>query len=201
MQVQEGALPKLPGADSPKGAREFAWNLVCEWNESDSLRKHALAVEIAMRAYARHYGEDEERWGVTGLLHDLDYEKHPDLSEHPMVGVAALQENGYPQDVCDAILGHGDHTGTPRETLMAKTLFAVDELTGFISAVALVRPSKQVADVEVKSIKKKLKDKAFARGCNREEMAQGARELGVEMDEHIALVLKAMQDEADLLGL
>lgn len=199
MQVQDGTVAALPGADAPGGAREYAWNVLREWTEGDNLRKHALAVEIAMRAYANRFGEDEERWGVTGLLHDMDYEKHPDLSEHPKVGVAALQELGYPQDVCDAILGHANLV--PRETLMAKVLYAVDELTGFITAVALVRPSKKLADVELKSIKKKWKDKAFARGCNREEMAQGAEELGVALDEHISFVLAAMQEKADLLGL
>lgn len=199
MQVQDGTVAALPGADAPGGAREYAWNVLCEWTEGDNLRKHALAVEIAMRAYANRFGEDEERWGVTGLLHDMDYEKHPDLSEHPKVGVAALQELGYPQDVCDAILGHANLV--PRETLMAKVLYAVDELTGFITAVALVRPSKKLADVELKSIKKKWKDKAFARGCNRDEMAQGAEELGVALDEHISFVLAAMQEKADLLGL
>lgn len=199
MQVQDGTVAALPGADAPGGAREYAWNVLREWTEGDNLRKHALAVEIAMRAYANRFGEDEERWGVTGLLHDMDYEKHPDLSEHPKVGVAALQELGYPQDVCDAILGHANLV--PRETLMAKVLYAVDELTGFITAVALVRPSKKLADVELKSIKKKWKDKAFARGCNRDEMAQGAEELGVALDEHISFVLAAMQEKADLLGL
>lgn len=191
----------LPGSDAPGGSREYAWRLLCEWTESESLRKHALAVETVMRAYARRYGEDEERWGITGLLHDLDYEKHPDPAEHPRVGVEALRRLGYPSDVCDAILGHAESTGVPRTSLMAKALYAVDELTGFITAVALVRPSKRVADVTVQSVKKKMKDKAFARGCNRDEMTQGAAELGVPMDEHIAFVLQAMQEASNVLGL
>lgn len=195
------ALPRLPGADTPQGAREYAWNLLCEWTQSENLRKHALAVEIAMRAYAKRYGEDEERWGITGLLHDLDYEKHPDPSEHPTVGVNALRELGYPEDVCQAILGHAEYLGVPRTTPMAKALYAVDELTGFLTAVALVRPSKRLAEVTVASVKKKLKDKAFARGCDREEMQKGAAELGVPMDEHIAFVLAALQERADVLGL
>lgn len=194
-------LPPLPGSDTPEGAREYAWKLLCEWTESDNLRKHALAVEIAMRAYARHYGEDEERWGITGLLHDLDYEKHPDAADHPTIGVQALREAGYPEDVCEAILGHADYLGVERTSRMAKVLYAVDELTGFLTAVALVRPSKQLADVTLKSVKKKLKDKAFARGCNRDEMRKGAEELGVDMDEHINFVLAAMQEKADVLGL
>ncbi|NLN28003.1 MAG: HD domain-containing protein [Firmicutes bacterium] len=152
-----------------------------------------------MRAYAKRFGEDEERWAVTGLLHDMDYEKHPDMSEHPKVGVAALRELGYPEDVLNAILGHASLV--PRDTLLAKALYAVDELTGFITAVALVRPSKKLAEVTLKSVKKKWKDKAFARGCDRDEMARGAEELGVPLDEHIAFVLAAMQEQADLLGL
>lgn len=199
MQVQDGTVRALPGADQPGGAREYAWNVLCEWTEGDNLRKHALAVEIAMRAYAKRFGEDEERWAVTGLLHDMDYEKHPDMSEHPKVGVAALRELGYPEDVLNAILGHASLV--PRDTLLAKALYAVDELTGFITAVALVRPSKKLAEVTLKSVKKKWKAKAFARGCDRDEMARGAEELGVPLDEHIAFVLAAMQEQADILGL
>lgn len=199
MQVHDGTVAALPGADTPGGAREYAWNVLCEWTESDNLRKHALAVEIAMRAYARRFGEDEERWGITGLLHDMDYEKHPDLSEHPQVGVAALRELGYPDDVLDAILGHASLV--PRETLMAKALYAVDELTGFITAVALVRPSKKIAEVKLSSVKKKWKSKGFAAGCDREEMARGAEELGIPLDEHITFVLEAMKEKASVLGL
>lgn len=181
--------------------RAAAWELLCEWTESESLRKHAQGVEAVMRAYAREMGEDEELWGVTGLLHDMDYEKYPTSSDHPYRGVEALREKGYPKEMLDAILGHASYTGVERTTGMAKTLFAVDELSGFVVAVALVRPSKKIADVNVKSVKKKLKDKSFAKGCDREEIAQGADELGIELDEHIARVISALSEIADDLGL
>ncbi len=181
--------------------RAAAWELLCEWTESESLRKHALGVEAVMRAYARDLGEDEELWGVTGLLHDMDYEKHPDPSQHPYRGVEVLRERGYPEEVLEAILGHAAYTGVTRTTPMAKALFAVDELSGFVVAVALVRPSKSIADVTVKSVKKKLRDKSFAKGCDREEIAQGADELGVALDEHIARVISALSEAADDLGL
>jgi putative nucleotidyltransferase with HDIG domain len=175
--------------------------LLHEHTKNESLRKHAYSVEAAMRSYARKFGEDEERWGITGLIHDFDYEKHPTMDEHPYVGVKILEEKGYPEDVRRAVLGHAAYTGTPRDTLMAKTLFAVDELTGLITAAALVRPMKKIADVHVTSVKKKMKDKGFARQVNRDEILQGAQELGVELDEHIDTVLNAMKEIADILEL
>lgn len=186
--------------------RDEAFAIVTEHTKNENLVKHMLAVEIAMRAYARKLGEDEEEWGVTGLLHDFDYESHPngELSpdeEHPSWGVALLRERGCPEEICEAILGHAWYTGVKRESLMAKVLFACDELTGLVTAVALVRPSKKIADVKPKSIRKKWKQKAFAAGVNREEIVQGAEELGVDLDEHIAFVLEAMQGEAERLGL
>lgn len=176
------------------------------WTASDSLRKHMLSVETAMRAYARHFGEDEERWGLAGLLHDFDYERFPNEAqaadrEHPSEGVRHLRSLGYPEDVLQAILGHATFTGVARETRMAKALFAVDELCGLITAAALVRPSKSVLDLEASSVKKRMKDKAFARGVNREDVIQGAAELGVELEPHIAFVIQAMRAQAALLGL
>ncbi|HHW10218.1 MAG TPA: HDIG domain-containing protein [Firmicutes bacterium] len=181
--------------------RQEAWALLRQYTKDEQLLKHALAVEAAMRAYAAKYGEDAERWAVTGLLHDMDYEQHPTLEEHPKVGAEILRSLHYPEDIVEAVLSHGNHLGVPRRTLMAKALYAVDELTGFVAAVALVRPSKKVADVQVSSVKKKMKDKSFAKGCNREEMLAGAAELGVPFDEHVALVIAAMSGIADELGL
>ncbi len=181
--------------------REEAWALLTEYTKSESLRKHALAVEAAMRAYARKFGEDEDAWGVVGLLHDFDYEKYPTLEDHPFRGAEILREKGYPPEMVSAILAHATHTGEPRETLMAKALFAVDELTGFITAVALVRPSKKVAEVKPKSVKKKMKDKAFARAVNREEIQEGAELLGVEFADHVDTVVEAMAGIAGELGL
>jgi putative nucleotidyltransferase with HDIG domain len=177
-----------------------------EYTSSDSLRKHMLAVEAAMRAYARRYGEDEERWGLAGLLHDFDYERYPNAehsatAEHPAEGVRMLRERGYPEDVLQAILGHAVYTGVTRETRMAKALFAVDELTGLITATALVKPSRSVHEVEAKSVRKKMKDKAFARGVSREDVLLGASELGVDLDEHIQFVIEAMRGSAEELGL
>ena len=165
-----------------------------------------LAVEAAMRAYARRYGEDEERWGLAGLMHDFDYERYPNAehsptAEHPAEGVRVLRERGYPDDVLQAILGHAVYTGVTRETRMAKALFAVDELTGLITATALVRPSRSVHEVEAKSVRKKMKDKAFARGVSREDVVLGASELEVELDEHIQFVIEAMRGSAEELGL
>ena len=181
--------------------RAEAWDLLCEFTESDSLRKHGLAVEAAMRHFARQQGEDEEKWGVVGLLHDFDYEQHPTLDEHPFVGAAILRERGWPEEIARAVLSHGDHTGVSRETPMEKTLFAVDELTGLITAVALVRPTKSVFDVEPSSVRKKMKDKAFARSVNREDIVKGAEGLGVDLNTHIGEVIRAMQSVADELGL
>ena len=179
--------------------REDAWNLMCEWTESDALRKHMLAVEAAMRAYARRFGEDEERWGVTGLLHDMDYERHPTPAEHPMVGVAELQRRGYPEDVLHAIKGHADYLDVPRDTLMSKTLYAVDELSGFIVAVALMRP-EGLEGLKAKSVRKKMKQKSFAAAVNREDIVRGAEELGVDLNEHIEFVASALRERADALG-
>lgn len=176
-----------------------------EWTESESLRKHMLSVEAAVVAYAREHGEDEELWAVAALLHDFDYERYPnpdrDETGHPYVGVEELKRRNYPLAVTDAILGHADYTGVKRESLLARVLFACDELTGLITAAVLVRPDRDIAGLTLKSIKKKLKDKAFARGVNRDDVRQGAAELGVELDEHIEFVLRAMQARASELGL
>lgn len=179
-----------------------AWDIVCEFVKSDSLRKHMLAVEYAMRAYAQHYGEDQDSWGLVGLLHDFDWEIHPSLEQHPMEGAAILRERGLSEADIRTILSHGPLAADDRVTLRDKALFAVDELTGLITAAALVRPSKNVRDVEVQSIRKKWRDKAFARGVSREDVEQGAQLLNVDLWEfHVPLVLKAMQDHAKELGL
>ena len=180
--------------------------LVHEYTASESLRKHMLSVEAAMRAYAGKFVEDEERWGATGLIHDFDYERFPNnahspTEEHPSEGVRILRAKGYPEDILQAILGHAQYTNTPRESRMAKTLFAVDELTGLITATALVRPTKSVHEVDAKSVRKKMKDKAFARGVSREDVINGAQELGVDLDEHIDFVIGAMQARSADLGL
>jgi putative nucleotidyltransferase with HDIG domain len=181
--------------------RQSAWQLLTTYTKNESLLKHALGLEAAMRAYASKFGEDEELWGVTGLLHDFDYELHPTAEEHPAWGKPILEAAGYPPEVVYAIQAHGDHTGLPRRTRLDKTLYAVDELVGFIVAVALVRPTKSIFDVEAPSVRKKMKDKAFARAVNREEIVRGAAELGVDLDEHITLVIQAMQGIANELGL
>jgi putative nucleotidyltransferase with HDIG domain len=178
-----------------------ALKLLHEYTESDSLRKHAYAVEAAMRAYAKKYGEDEEKWAITGLLHDFDYEKYPSPEEHTIVGSRILQELGYPEDVIYAIRAHANYNELKRDTLLSKALFACDELAGFVMAVAMVRPNRSLYEVEVKSVKKKLKDKAFARGVNRDDVYQGAEELGVDLDEHIAFVIDALKAVAAKLGL
>ena len=180
--------------------REESWELLCQWTESDSLRKHMLAVEAAMRAYARKFGEDEEKWGVTGLLHDMDYEKHPTPDEHPMVGVRELERRGYPEDVLHAIKGHADYLDVPRDTLMSKTLYAVDELSGFIVACALVRP-EGLEGLKAKSVRKKMKQKSFAAAVNREDIVRGAEELGVDLGEHIEFVAAALRVRSGALGL
>jgi putative nucleotidyltransferase with HDIG domain len=172
-----------------------------EYTASDSLRKHMLSVEAAMRAYAEKFGDDVERWGTTGLIHDFDYERYPNSEHsptegHPAEGVRILRELGLPEDILRAILGHATYSGVPRDTLMAKTLFAVDELSGLITATALVRPTKNLHEVEAKSVRKKMKDKAFARGVSREDVMTGAEELGVDLDMHIAFVIGAMQSVA-----
>ena len=190
----------------PIPARADALALLHEYTASDSLRKHMLAVEAAMRAYAGKWSEDADRWGLAGLMHDFDYEKWPNAShaadaEHPAEGVRLLRSRGYPEDVLQAILGHATYTGVKRETHMAKALFAVDELTGLITAAALVRPSRSVLDLEAGSVKKKMKDKAFARGVSREDVTSGAEEIGVPLDDHITFVIGAMRGVAPSLGL
>ncbi|HKH93326.1 MAG TPA: HD domain-containing protein [Gemmatimonadaceae bacterium] len=187
-------------------SREEALALVHEYTASDSLRKHMLAVEAAMRAYAERFGEDPERWGLTGLVHDFDYERFPNeahspTEEHPAEGVRILRERGWPEDILEAILSHGNYTGVPRVSRLAKTLFAVDELTGLVTATALVRPSRSVHEVDARSVRKKMKDKAFARGVNRDDVVAGAADLGVDLDEHIDFVIGAMRGAADSLGL
>ncbi len=182
--------------------RDQAWDIVCQYVKSESLRKHMLAVEVAMRSYARTFGEAETQWAIAGLLHDFDWEIHPTLDEHPQKGAAILREKGVEEDLIRTIQSHAPHTGVARDKLIDKALFACDELTGLITACVYVRPSKSILDLEVTSIKKKFKDKAFARAVNREEVIQGASELGVDLwQEHVPLVLKAMQAQADDLGL
>src|ERR671916_910827 len=182
-------------------SRAEAWELFCEWTESESLRRHVLGVEAAMRAYARKYGEDEELWAVTGILHDLDYERHPDLETgHPRIALELFEQKGYPRELIDAVAGHAERLGVPRETRMAKTLYAVDELSGFIAACALVRPTG-IEGMTPKSVKKKLKQPSFAAGVNRDEVVAGAEELGVDFDEHVAFLIAAMEERGDELGL
>lgn len=191
---------------APLPSRDDALALVNEYTASGSLRNHMLAVECAMRAYADRFGEDPERWGLAGLLHDFDYERWPNAAhaadaEHPAEGVRLLRARGYPDDVLTAILGHASYTGVARESAMARTLFAVDELTGLITATALVRPSRSVHDVDARSVRKKMKDRAFARGVSREDVIDGAAALGVDLDAHITFVIEAMRGSAGALGL
>jgi putative nucleotidyltransferase with HDIG domain len=181
--------------------RETAWSLLTEYTASESLRKHALAVEAAMRAYARRFGEDEEVWGFVGLIHDFDYERWPDRENHPYRGVEILRGLGCPEFVLRAILSHADYTGVARETRLEKALFACDEMCGFVTAAALVRPTKSVLDLEAASVRKRMKDKAFARAVSREDLVRGAEELGIPLEEHIATVIAAMRGQADALGL
>jgi len=180
--------------------RDSVWALLCEYTKSEGLRKHALAVEVCMRACARKLGEDEEKWGITGLIHDFDYEMYPNAPDHPLKGSEILKERGFPEDIRVAILGHADYTGVPRDTLMAKALFACDELAGFITACAYVRPDR-IATLEVKSVRKRMKDKAFARAVSRDDITKGAEELGVPLDEHIAFCIEAMRGASAQLGL
>lgn len=188
-------------------SRQDAWDLMTEYTSSESLRRHMMAVEAAMRAYARRYGEDEERWGITGLLHDFDYEQHPnpnavaDPDEHPLFGSRILEEQGYPDDIVYAIKTHAEYLGLPRISQMDKALFAVDELTGLITAAALVRPDRSLYSLEARSVRKKMKDKAFARGVSRDDVITGAEDLDVPLDEHIAFVIEAMRGIAPQLGL
>jgi putative nucleotidyltransferase with HDIG domain len=187
-------------------SRADALALMHEYTASDSLRKHMLTVEAVMRAYADKFGEDPERWGLAGLIHDFDYERYPNAAhsatdEHPSTGVRMLRERGWPQDILQAILGHATYCNVPRETLMARALFAVDELSGLVTATALVKPSKSVHEVEASSVKKKMKDKGFARGVNRDDVLLGVKELGVELEPHIQFVIDAMRRVAPTIGL
>jgi putative nucleotidyltransferase with HDIG domain len=181
--------------------RDDAWALLCEYTLTEPLRKHGLAVEAVMRHFARKHGEDEEVWGMTGMLHDFDYERWPTVEGHPYEGNKILTERGWPEEIRTAIMGHADYTGVPRETLMAKTLFAADELTGFVTAVALVRPNKSIFEVEPASVRKKMKDKGFARQVLREDIVNGAEQLGIELDVMIGEVIEALRANADALGL
>jgi putative nucleotidyltransferase with HDIG domain len=182
-------------------SRTAAWALVQEHVREDGLRRHMLAVECVMRAYARKLGEDEDRWGVTGLLHDFDWEIHPNVEQHPEEGCKMLEAAGWPADIVRAVRGHASYLNVPRDTQMAKALFACDELTGFIGAVVAVRPNKTIREVEVRSVRKKLKDKSFAAKVNREEVMEGAQEFGVELDDHIAFIISALTENAVALGM
>jgi putative nucleotidyltransferase with HDIG domain len=200
------ALDPLSSPAPALPSRADALALMHEYTASESLRKHMLSVEAAMRAYAERFDEDPERWGLAGLIHDFDYERYPNAAhspteEHPARGVAILRERGWPDDVLQAILGHATYCNVPRESPMARSLFAVDELTGLITATALVKPSRSVHDVDARSVKKKMKDKAFAKGVNRDDVILGAQELGVELDEHIQFVIDAMRGVAESIGL
>jgi putative nucleotidyltransferase with HDIG domain len=182
-------------------SREAAWALLTEFTQSDNLRKHALAVEAAVRGYARLWGEDEVGWGVVALLHDFDYERYPDLGNHPFRGAEIMRERGYPEWVIRAIQSHADHTGVPRESRLEHTLFACDEMCGFITAAALVRPSKSLLDLEATSVIKRMKEKAFARAVNRDDLRRGAEEIGVPLEVHVANVIGFMREQVDALGL
>ena len=181
--------------------RASAWELLTEFTQSESLRKHALAVEACVRAYARKFGADEELWGVVALIHDFDYEKYPSAEEHPYKGNEILKERGYSDEIRRAIMSHAEYTGVTRETPLEKALFACDELAGFITACALVKPGKSLAEVEAKSVRKKMKDKAFARSVSRDDIINGARDLSVDLDEHVAFCIEAMKGIATELGL
>src|SRR5208283_2387605 len=187
-------------------ARDDAWKLVCEYTASESLRKHMLAVEACVSAYARKFNNDRQLWGITALLHDFDYERWPNEAhaanqEHPAEGAKILRERGYPEEMIRAILSHADYTGVTRESALEHTLFACDELAGFLTACTYVRPSKSILDLEVSSVKKRMKDKAFARGVSREDVLKGAEELGIPLEEHITFCISAMREHADALGL
>ena len=182
-------------------ARDAAWQLLTEWTLSDSLRKHALAVEAAVRGYARKFGEDEEAWGSVALLHDLDYERYPTSADHPFRGCEELQRRGYPDWFTRAILSHADYSGIARESLLERTLYACDEMAGFVTAAALVRPTKSILDLEAASVLKRMKDKAFARAVSRDDLRRGAAELGLPLEEHVANVIAFMRNSADALGL
>ena len=182
-------------------SRAAAWQLLTEWTSGESLRKHALAVEAAVRGYARTFGEDEEAWGVVALLHDFDYERYQTPADHPFRGCEELRRRGYPEWVTRAILSHADYSGVPRETRLEKALYACDEMAGFVTAAALVRPTRSILDLEPPSVLKKIKDKAFARGVSRDDLRRGAEELGLPLEEHVRNVIAFMREQADALGL
>jgi len=182
-------------------SRDAAWALLTEWTKSESLRKHALAVEAAVRGYARKFGANEDEWGIVGLLHDFDYERYPTLDNHPFRGCEELQRRGYPEWVTRAILSHAQYSGVPRESPLEKSLFACDEMAGFVTAASLVRPSKSVLDLEASSVIKRMKDKAFAKGVSRDDLRQGAEELGLPLDEHVTNVITFLRERAEALGL
>ncbi len=186
---------------SDRHDRRAAWDLLCEFTKTDPLRKHALAVEAAMRAYARRFGGDEERWGIVGLLHDFDYEGHPNPEEHPLKGAETMRERGWPEEIAYAVMCHADYLGLERRTAMDRAIYAVDELTGLIIAVALVRPNKSIHEVDAAAVRKKMKDKGFARAVNRDDIVKGAEILGVGLDEHIAFVIEALKPVATELGI
>ena len=187
---------------SPKTlSRDAAWALLTEWTKSESLRKHALAVEAAVRGYARTFGANEDEWGIVGLLHDFDYERYPTLDDHPFRGCEELRRRGYPEWVMRAILSHAQYSGVPRESPLEKSLFACDEMAGFVTAASLVRPSKSVLDLEASSVIKRMKDKAFAKGVSRDDLRQGAEELGLPLDVHVTNVITFLRERADALGL
>ena len=182
-------------------SREKAWALLTEFTQNENLQKHALAVEAAVRGYARQFGEDDVAWGVTALLHDFDYDRYPDLADHPFKGAEILRERGYPEWLVRAVLSHADHTGVARETRLEHTLFACDEMAGFVTAAALIRPSRSLLDLEAKSVVKRMKEKAFARAVNRDDLRRGAEEIGVPLEEHVASVIAFMREQTDALGL
>ena len=182
-------------------SRDAAWALLTEFTHNENLQKHALAVEAAVRGYALHWGEDEAAWGVAALLHDFDYERYPDLADHPFKGAEILRERGYPEWLVRAVLSHADHTGVVRESRLEHTLFACDEMAGFVTAAALIRPSKSLLDLEAKSVVKRMKEKAFARAVNRDDLRRGAEEIGVPLDVHVANVNAVMREHAEALGL
>ena len=182
-------------------SRADAFVLLCEYTKSDSLQKHGLAVETAMRAYARKFSQDEDQWGITGLIHDFDYEMYPTMPDHPLKGNEILRGKGYPEEMLTAIMGHASYTNVPRESLLARALYACDELSGFVTACTLVRPNRKIAELEVSSVRKKMKDKGFARAVDRRAIVEGASELGIPLDEHIQFVIDAMKKNAVTLGL
>ena len=194
-------METMPDGPSQVPDREQAWNILCEFTQSESLRKHALAVEACVTAYARRHNEDERKWSVTALLHDFDWEVHPQAPDHPMKGEAILAGRGISEEIRRAILSHANYSGVARVSLLEKTLYACDELAGFITAISYVKPHRSVFEVDVSSVKKKMKDKAFARSVNRQDIVEGAEQLGVPLDDHIDFCIKAMQEKAEELGL